>query len=62
MQLGPKEVLLTVDIKFRRGLSVQNLETAIDRIEGSIRKQEPTVKRIFLEADSLKGRRSAKVA
>lgn len=54
MQLGPDQVLLTVDIKFRRGLDVQELESAIDRIENRIREAEPTIVRIFLEADSLK--------
>jgi divalent metal cation (Fe/Co/Zn/Cd) transporter len=54
MQLGPNEVLLTVNIRFRRGLDVQELEAAIDRLESRIRYEEPTIKRIFLEADSLK--------
>jgi divalent metal cation (Fe/Co/Zn/Cd) transporter len=55
MQLGPGQVLLTVDIKFRRGLDVQQLESAIDQLENSIRQEEPTIERIFIEADSLKG-------
>src|SRR6266567_3960705 len=54
MQLGPNEVLLTADIRFRRGLDVQELESAIDRLESRIRHDEPAIKRIFLEADSLK--------
>jgi cation diffusion facilitator family transporter len=33
MQLGPEQVLVNVDIRFRRGLEVQELELAIDRIE-----------------------------
>jgi cation diffusion facilitator family transporter len=55
MQLGPNQVLLTVDIRFRRGLDVQQLESAIDRIESKIRLQEPSIERIFIEADSLRG-------
>jgi len=55
MQLGPNQVLLTVDIRFRRGLDVQQLESAIDHIESRIRQQEPTIERIFIEADSLRG-------
>ena len=54
MQLGPEQVLLTADIKFRAGLNVQELESAIDRIESHIREQEPMIERIFLEADTLK--------
>jgi cation diffusion facilitator family transporter len=54
MQLGPDQVLVNVDIRFRRGLDVQELELAIDRIEKSIRQKEPTVGRIFIEVDSLR--------
>jgi len=56
MQLGPEQVLLAVDIKFRREFDVQHLESIIDRLESRIRREEPTVKRIFIEADSLKTR------
>jgi cation diffusion facilitator family transporter len=54
MQLGPDQVLVNVDIRFRRGLDVQELELAIDRIEKSIRQKEPTVGRVFIEVDSLR--------
>lgn len=54
MQLGPTQVLLTVDIRFRRGLEIAQLEAAIDRIEARIRQREPMIERIFIEADSLK--------
>ena len=55
MQLGPDQVLLTVDIRFNRGLNVQQLENAIDRIEQRIREAEPSIGKMFIEADSLKG-------
>ncbi len=54
MQLGPDQVLLNVDIRFNRGLNVEEMESAIDRIEASIRRMDPTVQRIFLEVDSLR--------
>jgi divalent metal cation (Fe/Co/Zn/Cd) transporter len=54
MQLGPDQVLVNVDIRFRRGLDVQEIEFAIDRIEKHIRQEEPTVGRIFIEVDSLR--------
>jgi divalent metal cation (Fe/Co/Zn/Cd) transporter len=54
MQLGPDQVLVNVDIRFRRGLDVQELEVAINRIEKNIRQKEPTVGRIFIEVDSLR--------
>ena len=40
MQLGPREVLLALDIRFRHGLDVRELELAIDRIEESISRRE----------------------
>ncbi len=54
MQLGPNQVLLTVEIQFRRGLSVEQLEAVIDRLETKIRQQEPSIQRIFIEAESFK--------
>jgi divalent metal cation (Fe/Co/Zn/Cd) transporter len=62
MQLGPEQVLLAADIKFQPDLSVQELESAIDRLEQKIRKQEPVVKRIFLEAESLRRKRPHRAA
>jgi divalent metal cation (Fe/Co/Zn/Cd) transporter len=52
MHLGPEQILLAVDIKFRGGLNVRELEAAIDGIEEQIRRTDPTVQRIFIEADS----------
>jgi cation diffusion facilitator family transporter len=54
MQLGPDQILLAVDVQFRPELSVRQLESVIDGIEARIRKQEPTVVRVFIEADSLR--------
>ncbi|MGB8582217.1 MAG: cation diffusion facilitator family transporter [Candidatus Sulfotelmatobacter sp.] len=53
MQLGPDQVLLTAGIRFRRGLTVEDLESAIARLETLILEKEPTIKRMFLEPDSL---------
>jgi divalent metal cation (Fe/Co/Zn/Cd) transporter len=49
-------VLLTVEIQFRRPLGIQQLEAAIDRIEKHIREAEPTIERIFIEAESFTGK------
>lgn len=38
--------LLTVEIRFRRTLDIQHLESAISRIKSRIMEQEPTMKRI----------------
>jgi divalent metal cation (Fe/Co/Zn/Cd) transporter len=54
MQLGPTQVLLNVQIQFRRNLTLDQLEATIDRIEKRIREVEPTIQRIFIEAESFK--------
>jgi cation diffusion facilitator family transporter len=53
MQLGPDQVLLTACIRFRRDFTVQRLESVITRLETEIRQKEPTIKRMFVEPDSL---------
>jgi cation diffusion facilitator family transporter len=54
MQLGPNQVLLTVNIQFQRDLDLQQLESAIERIESRVRESEPMIARIFIEAESFK--------
>jgi divalent metal cation (Fe/Co/Zn/Cd) transporter len=54
-------VLLNVDIRFKRGLGIQELELAIDRIERNIRRADPTIQRIFIEVDSLRTASSPKL-
>lgn len=53
MQLGPQQALLTVLVRFQRGLDVQDLELAIERIRSRVRLQEPTIEKIFIEANPL---------
>ena len=53
MQMGADQVLLTAGIRFRRGLTVETLESAILRLEAHIRLKEPTIKKVFLEPNSL---------
>ena len=55
MQLSPDEVLVAVAIRFHHGPSVRDLEAIIDRLERRIQSAEPIVKRIFIEAEALKG-------
>ncbi len=51
MQMGPQHALLNVEIRFRRTLNIQQLESAITRIKGRIMEQEPTMERIFIDPD-----------
>ena len=53
MQLGPREVLLLLDVEFRDELTVGELENAIDRMERAIRSTHPEVVRIYVEANAL---------
>jgi cation diffusion facilitator family transporter len=56
MQLGPHSVLLTLDLNFRRDLSAEGVEQAIDRLEAAIRDAHKEVSHIFVEAESLRRR------
>jgi cation diffusion facilitator family transporter len=54
MHMGPHNILLNLDIQFRPELSTAELMTSIDRLEKQIRQEQPDVKRIFIEAETLK--------
>jgi cation diffusion facilitator family transporter len=60
MQLGPHEVLLTLDIVFRDGLSAADQAAAVDRLEKRLREKHPDVRKIFIEAQTME--RDAKLA
>jgi cation diffusion facilitator family transporter len=50
MHFGPHEVLLTLDILFRRELTAEEVATAVNRVEANIRAEHPEIKHIFIEA------------
>ncbi len=54
MHLGPTEVLLNLDLQFREGLSGEDIAAAIDGVEVRVRERYPQIKRIFLEAESVR--------
>ena len=54
MQMSPDEVLINMDVEFHRHLSPGELISAIDRIETEIRERHPSVRRIFLEVDTVR--------
>jgi divalent metal cation (Fe/Co/Zn/Cd) transporter len=54
MHLGPKEILLNMDLRFRKGLRTGEIAAAIDRIENNIRKAHPQIKHIYLEVEALR--------
>lgn len=49
MQLSPSEVLLNLNLEFRPGLSADEVQQAIERLEHNIRRSHPDVKHIFIE-------------
>ena len=51
MHLGPHEVLLTLNLKFRATISGDQVASAIDRLSRAIRARFPDVSRISIEAD-----------
>jgi cation diffusion facilitator family transporter len=54
MYFGPHNVLLTMNVQFRKGLSSAEVEQAVDRIEASVRRYCPDIRYIYLEADSVR--------
>ena len=53
MQMGPDELLLALDVRFKNELTSGDLTKAVQRLEKNIRGKLPDVKRIFIEASNL---------
>jgi cation diffusion facilitator family transporter len=58
MQLSPDEILLALDVRFKKEFNMQQLAQAISRLEKNIREKYPHVKKIYIEADELATQRS----
>ena len=54
LYFGPNEVLVNLDVTFKRGMTSSQIEAAVDRLESKIKKAIPTVNRIFIEAETVK--------
>jgi len=57
---GPEEVLVNVSLDFADGVSSEEVERAISRLESQIKSQHAMVKRVFLEVQSWQGHEAAK--
>ncbi|MEQ8193989.1 MAG: cation transporter dimerization domain-containing protein, partial [Rhodospirillales bacterium] len=55
MHLGPQDILLNLSIDFDDALDSQDVEEAVSRIERTIKREFPQIKRIFIEAQSWVG-------
>ena len=54
MHFSPDDVLLTLDIRFKKHLQAEGIAAAVNRLEKKIRDEHPEIKHIFIEAKSLK--------
>jgi cation diffusion facilitator family transporter len=59
LQFGPDQILLAASIQFDPNLRVRDLEATIERLERKIQREEPAIKRIFIEAESLRKKKRA---
>jgi cation diffusion facilitator family transporter len=53
MHIGPKEILVNMDLDFSADLKAEEIARCVDRLEKRIRDQHPYVCNIFIEAESL---------
>jgi cation diffusion facilitator family transporter len=53
MHFSPDDVLLTLDLGFKKHLTAEKIAAAVSRLEKNIRDQHPEIKHIFIEARSL---------
>jgi len=53
LYFGPNEVLVNLDVHFIDGLSSDEIEETIDRIEAHIKTAVPKVNRIYIEAETI---------
>ncbi len=53
MQMGPKEILLALDVNFTTEINSEQIMLAVQRLEKNIKAKYPDVKQIFIEAKKL---------
>ena len=54
MQLGPDEVLLTAAVRFNRGMRIDEVEGAIERLEKAVAATYPAIRHIYFESGALR--------
>ena len=55
MHFGPNEILLNASLDFEDGLSAETVEAAISEFEAAIKQKFPSIRRVFIEAQSWRG-------
>ena len=56
MHLAPDDVLVNINVNFADGLDTDQVEEAIDKVERAIQHALPQVKKVFVEAESIRKR------
>jgi cation diffusion facilitator family transporter len=54
MQLGPDEVLLTAAVQFKRGMTIDEVEGAIARLERAVAAAYPQIPHVYFESGALR--------
>jgi cation diffusion facilitator family transporter len=54
MQLGPEDVLLTAAVRFRRGMRIDEVDLAIERLQRDVEVFNPAIRRVYFEAAALR--------
>ena len=54
MQLGPEDVLLTAAVRFRRGMRIDEVDLAIERLQRDVEAFNPAIRRVYFEAAALR--------
>lgn len=55
MHLAPNEILLALDVEFRKEMTVNELFGTVNRLESEIKSAFPSVKKIYIEAKNFHG-------
>ncbi len=56
MHLAPNEILLALDVEFKKEMTVEELFDAVNQLEEQIKQAFPNVKKIYIEARNFGGR------
>lgn len=59
MHMGPEDILLNLSVDFADNLSAIDVEKSISDMENEIKNNYPAIKRLFIEAQSVRGHRAS---
>lgn len=62
MHMGPEDVLLNLSVEFEDWLTAQDVENAVCALESQIQQSYPEIRRVFIEAESLRSQKQRRAA